>query len=73
MTVEGRASSQSQPILFGRDADGILRHIDSVANGEACGCFCPDPSCGQVLIARNGGAKRIHHFAHKRGTVLRPT
>lgn len=61
-------STQSQPILFGRDAQGNLCHIDSVANGEACGCFCPDPSCGQVLIARNGGTKRIHHFAHKRGT-----
>ena len=63
-----KRDSKSSPILFGRDAQGNLCHIDTVANGEACGCFCPDPSCGQVLIARNGGTKKIHHFAHKRGT-----
>ena len=60
--------SENIPILYGRDLVGNLQHIDSVANGEACGCFCPCPSCDQPLIARNKGTKRIHHFAHKRGT-----
>lgn len=59
---------ESVPILYGRDASGELHNVDDVANGEACGCFCPDPNCGQPLVARNGGTKRVHHFAHKKGT-----
>lgn len=39
--------------------------VDDVANGLACGCFCPD--CKQRLIARNGGDMRVHHFAHYNG------
>ena len=54
-------------ILYGRGPDGELHHIEDVERGEACGCVCPDPSCGQTLIARKG-PKRAHHFAHKRGT-----
>ena len=54
-------------IVYGRGPDGLLRHIEDVESGEACNCVCPDPSCGQALIARKG-TKRIHHFAHKRGT-----
>lgn len=54
-------------ILYGRGPDGDLRHIEDVDRGEACNCVCPDPSCGQTLIARKG-PKRAHHFAHKRGT-----
>ena len=54
-------------ILYGRGPDGDLRHIEEVERGEACNCVCPDPTCGQTLIARKG-PKRAHHFAHKRGT-----
>lgn len=61
-------SAEGIPILYGRDSSGALRFIDDVDNGEACGCFCPDPSCGQPLVAKNGGTSRIHHFAHKRGS-----
>ena len=32
---------------------GYLVHIDSVPNGEACGCTCPE--CGSKLIAKNKG------------------
>lgn len=39
--------------------------VDDVANGLACECLCPD--CKQQLVAKNGGAKREHHFAHYNG------
>ncbi len=60
-------SSESGSILFGRGPDGELHHIEDVERGEACNCVCPDPNCGQTLIARKGD-KKAHHFAHKRGT-----
>lgn len=39
--------------------------VDDVANGLACECLCPD--CKQQLVAKNGGSKREHHFAHFNG------
>lgn len=54
----------SDPLLIAFDSDGALRHVNSVPNGAACGCVCP--ACRQPLVAKNGGAKLIHHFAHKR-------
>lgn len=39
--------------------------VDDVSNGLECGCLCPD--CKQLLIAKNGGTKREHHFAHYNG------
>lgn len=60
---------ESLPILYGRSvATGELVHVDDAPNGKACGCVCPDPGCGQSLIARNNGKKKIHHFAHIGGT-----
>ena len=56
------------PIMFAPDASGVLRHVDEVPNGLACGCICPNPSCAQELVAKNTGTKRIHHFAHNRST-----
>ena len=60
---------ESLPILYGRSvATGELVHVDDAPNGKACGCVCPDPGCGQPLVARNNGKKKIHHFAHIGGT-----
>ena len=59
---------ENLPILFALDESGELRHVDEVPNGIACGCTCPDPGCGQGLVAKNAGEKRIHHFAHRRGS-----
>lgn len=56
------------PLVYAPDASGVYRHVDNVPNGEACGCMCPVPDCGQTLVAKNAGSKRVHHFAHKRGT-----
>lgn len=61
--------SESLSILYGRNvAIGELVHVDDASNGKACGYVCPDPGCGQLLIARNNGKKKIHHFAHIGGT-----
>ena len=60
---------ESLPILYGRSVTtGELVHVGDAPNGKACGCVCPDPGCGQPLIARNNGKNKIHHFAHIGGT-----
>ena len=48
--------------LFYALQEGELKHISEVANGLKCKCICP--ACEKKLVARNGGSKRIHHFAH---------
>ncbi|KEQ08961.1 hypothetical protein [Pseudorhizobium pelagicum] len=51
-------------ILVAKDAvDGLPRHISEVANGKPCGCICF--GCERPMVARNGGAVRAHHFAHR--------
>lgn len=49
-------------LTFAPDGSGILRHVDEVANGLACGCRCP--ACGSRLVAKQGDAT-AHHFAHE--------
>ncbi len=48
--------------LFYGLLDNELKHISEVKNGLKCDCICP--ACEKKLVARNGGQKRIHHFAH---------
>lgn len=54
-------------LTYALNKEGDLVHIDSVANGKACECFCPH--CNSELCAKNGGTgeKMIHHFAHVSG------
>lgn len=53
---------QALLLSYAIDTNGNLVHIDNVANGKKCGCFCP--ACQEPLVAKNGGKKKIHHFAH---------
>ena len=56
---------ESDPLVYAYDSEGELVHVDSVANGAACGCSCP--SCRQPLVAKNAGSMLVHHFAHRKG------
>ena len=49
-------------LTYAYNAKGELVFVDDVPNGNACGCFCP--KCKEPLMARNGGKKNQHHFAH---------
>lgn len=53
---------QALLLSYAIGTNGNLVHIDNVANGKKCGCFCP--ACQEPLVAKNGGKKKIHHFAH---------
>lgn len=51
------------------DAEGNWKHINEVASGFACNCYCPH--CNARLIAINSkpeGESKAHHFAHERGS-----
>ncbi|MBR3984733.1 MAG: hypothetical protein IKJ92_07255 [Bacteroidaceae bacterium] len=56
---------QQQKLTYALNKEGILVHVDSVPNGNGCGCICP--CCKNELCAKNGGEERIHHFAHLGG------
>ena len=45
--------------------DGRPVHVTRVPRGTACGCFCA--SCGEPVIARQGGSMSWH-FAHASGS-----
>lgn len=54
-------------LTYALNQNGDLVHIDSVPNGNDCGCMCPH--CRSELCAKNGGTgeKMVHHFAHLSG------
>lgn len=54
--------ANDNPLTFAPDGEGMLRHVDEVDNGLACGCVCP--ACGARLIAKQG-KNTVHHFAHE--------
>lgn len=57
---------QGKELTYAYNAARNLVYVDSVPNGNNCGCFCP--KCGEALCARNGGNKRMHHFSHISGS-----
>ena len=59
-------AKQKPYLTYALDADGKLIHVDSVSTGLACKCFCPH--CKSELVAKNGGNRKVHHFAHANGS-----
>ena len=54
-------------LTWALNQEGDLVHVDTVPNGNECGCICPH--CKSSLCAKNGSDndKKIHHFAHLSG------
>ena len=61
-TVKEERNEKGFHNLFYGLLDNNLKHISEVKNGLNCSCICP--SCEKKLIAKNGGKKKVHHFAH---------
>lgn len=57
---------QKPYLTYALDANGKLIHVDCVSTGLACKCFCPH--CKSELVAKNGGNRKVHHFAHANGS-----
>jgi Competence protein CoiA-like family len=49
-------------LFAGLDSDGVVRFVNDVPRGSACGCFCA--VCESPLIARRGQIRRPH-FSHE--------
>lgn len=49
------------PYAFNKDNKELV-HISEVANGAKCNCYCI--TCGEDLIAKNGGVIKRPHFSH---------
>ncbi|MFD2231350.1 hypothetical protein [Alkalimarinus sediminis] len=47
--------------------NGVMKFVDDVPNGKESGAICA--ACNNPLIARNGGSRRAHHFAHAHQTA----
>jgi len=50
---------------FALNKEGRVKSIEDVSRGLSCECYCP--SCGEVVIARQGEV-REWHFAHESGS-----
>lgn len=50
---------------YALNPDGQLVFVDDVEKGLKCKCTCP--SCGEKMLAKNGGCDREHHFSHESG------
>ena len=61
-------SEHSYNLFYGL-LDNELKHISEVKNGLKCNCLCP--ACKKKLVARNGGQKKVHHFAHYQNAECR--
>jgi len=50
---------------FALNKEGRVKSIEDVSRGRSCECYCP--SCGEVVIARQGEVRKWH-FAHESGS-----
>lgn len=58
----------AEDILRHACKDGRIVHVDDVPTGLHCGCFCPNPKCGEQLVAKNrkfAERVKVTHFAHQ--------
>lgn len=53
-------------ITYALDSKNHIVHVDKVPNGLACNCHCP--KCNELLVAKNNGKVKKHHFAHQSNT-----
>ena len=53
---------QTTFLTYALNKEECLVHVDTVPNGNECGCVCP--YCKSKLCAKNRGYEREHHFAH---------
>ncbi|MCL2328537.1 MAG: hypothetical protein FWC39_08510 [Bacteroidetes bacterium] len=66
--LENTENKHSTMLIYGLQGEK-LKHISEVSNGLKCECICP--ACEKKLIARNGGTKKIPHFAHYKNPECR--
>lgn len=52
-------------LTYAINKEGKLVHVNTVPNGNKCGCLCPN--CKSELCAKNSGEIMEHHFAHIHG------
>jgi len=53
-------------LTYALNDSGKMVYVDDVPNGLACNCRCP--KCHDLLVAKNGGEIKVHHFAHANGS-----
>ena len=65
--IGGVLMSKSNLLIPFGLVNGVMKFVDDVPNGKESGAICA--ACNNPLIARNGGSRRAHHFAHAHQTA----
>ena len=57
---------EGEYLTYALNNSGKMVYVDDVPNGLACNCRCP--KCHELLVAKNGGEIKVHHFSHANGS-----